>query len=165
MHSANYLDGVWGQCGVHRDFDKGPHAPIPETSTASTFAEKLQVDLLFPGDFIANFTKYAHFPSTPILTPGRWKNPQEVRDAFCYALIGVFGRPKSVQNVEGGQWENEVWADECSARRIKLRRHGVGAYARILGSRGELARGIRNRAVAAGRLFGVADFGGNSGAP
>ena len=58
-----------------------------------------------------------------------------------------FGPPKCLQMDGGGEWENEVWADYCTERRIKLLFQGVGAHPWLLERRNGLARGIYNRLV------------------
>ena len=45
----------------------------------------------------------------------------------------------------GGEWENELWAELRSGRRIKLLFQGVGAHRWLLERRNGLARGIYNR--------------------
>ena len=50
---------------------------------------------------------------------------------------------------EGGEWENEVWMDLWSERRIKLRFQAAGARPWILERRDGLARGVNYRLVAA----------------
>ena len=94
------------------------------------------------------FSKYS------ILTPVRSKNPLEVWDAFVACWIGIFGPPKAIQMDEGGEWKNEVWADFCTGRRIKLFSQGAGARPWILERRNGLARGIYNRMMADGRFSG-----------
>ena len=64
------------------------------------------------------------------------------------------GSPKCIQVGEGGEWGNEVRADLCSERRIKLPFRGTGAHPWILERRGGIARGIKNRLVAGGRFSG-----------
>ena len=56
--------------------------------------------------------------------------------------VGVFRQPNGIQMDEGGEWENKVWADLRSDRRIKLQFRGVGARPLILERRNELAGAI-----------------------
>ena len=135
----NYVDGVLGRCGVCRASDKAPHLPIPGTSTVLTFNGNLQVDLFLPGDLKA-LRPMDLYPTHSLSMPARPKNPQEVRDSFRSARVGVFRQPKSVQTGEGGDWKNDVWADLCSGRRTKLQFHEVGARPRILERRNCLSR-------------------------
>ena len=53
---------------------------------------------------------------------------------------------------EGGEWQNEVRADYCSERRIKLLFQGVGAHPWLLERRYGLARGIYKRLAEDDRL-------------
>ena len=55
---------------------------------------------------------------------------------------------------DGGEWENEVWADHYSERRIKLRFQEVRARPWILERRSGLARGIYYRLVSDDRFPG-----------
>ena len=131
MQLANYLGDVLEQRDLRRSFDAAPRAPVRGTSTVSMFDEKLQADLLCLGDLIALrvmgvFSKYS------LLIPARSKGPQEVRDSFYGAWIGVLGRPKCTQMYEGGEREDEAWADLCSDRTIKLQFQGVRAPPWIL---------------------------------
>ena len=48
---------------------------------------------------------------------------------------------------EGGERENEVWADYCSERRTELFFQGVGAHPWLLERQNGLARGIYNRLI------------------
>ena len=48
---------------------------------------------------------------------------------------------------EGGEWENELWADLRTERRVKVQFQGVGAHPWKLERRHGLARGIYNRLV------------------
>ena len=84
---------------------------------------------------------------------------RRVRGALRSARIGVSGQPKCIQTNEGGAWQNEVWADPCSERRVKLQIQGAGARSWNLGRRNVLARCIYYRPVADDR------FPGNQGAP
>ena len=145
-HLVAHVDSVLENCEVCRAFDKAPHLPIAGTSSVSCFNERVQVDLLFLDDIIAAramdvFSKYS------LLHRVKSKNPQEVRDVFCAGWLGTFGPPKCLQMDEGGERKNEVWADYCTERRIKLLFQGVGAHPWLLGRRNGLARGIYNRLV------------------
>ena len=77
------------------------------------------MDLLFLDDIIA-FHIIDVFSKYSILTRVRPKNPQEVWGAFLASWGGVFGTPKSLHLDEGGEWENDLWRDQCVGRRIKL---------------------------------------------
>ena len=104
------------------------------------------MDLLFLDDIIAAhamdvFSKYS------LLHQVKSKNPQEAWDVFCAGWSGTFGPPKSLQMDEGGEWENEVRADYCSERRIKLFFQGVGEHPCLWERRNGLARGIYNRLI------------------
>ena len=106
--------------------------------------ERMRKKSLFLSDIIALrimgvFSKYS------MLTRARYKNPQEVWDAFHFSWVGVFGTPKSSHLGEGGEWESELWRDLCVERRITLVFQGVGAHPWILERRNGLARGIYNR--------------------
>ena len=148
-----HVEEVVNQCDVCKAFDKAPHTPIAGTSAVAMFNEKLQVDLLFLDDLIALHIM-AVFPKYSILTLVRSKNPLEVWDAFVACWIGIFGPPKAIQMDEGGEWKNEVWADFCADRRIKLFFQGVGVHPWILERRNGLARGIYKRMMADGRFSG-----------
>ena len=84
---------------------------------------------------------------------------RRVWGALRIARIGVFGQPKCIRTYDGGEWQNEVWADPCSERRVKLQIQGAGARSWILERRNGLARCIYYRPVADDR------FPGNQGAP
>ena len=142
-HLSASLDEVLAQCEVCQAVDKAPHAPAAGTSTAATFDEKLEADLLFPDDIIALHGTDV-IPKYSLSIPARTQNPQEVRGAFCSPAIGVFGPPMSIQMDEGGEWENELLAALRCERRIKLYL-GVGEHAWILERRNGIARGICSR--------------------
>ena len=93
MHLVNYEDEVLEHCEARRAFEKAPHELSVGPSTASTPSEKLQVDSTFSDDAIAlRATDVCSKRSLLIrVSP---ENPQEVRDAFYNAWIGVFGQPK-----------------------------------------------------------------------
>ena len=118
-HSVNHVDDVLGNCDVCRAFAGAPHVPIAGTSAVSMCNEEVQVDLLFLGDVVVAhamdvFSKYS------LLHPVQSENPQEVRGVFCAGWLPTFGRPKCIRMDEGGEWENEIWADFCAERRIKM---------------------------------------------
>ena len=76
-HLANNVDEVSGQCEVCRTFDKAPHVPIADTSTASMFNEKAQVDL--PSvDGIVVLRAVDMRPTFSPLLPVQSEYPQEV---------------------------------------------------------------------------------------
>ena len=107
MNVATTADEVLGQCKVRRAFDKAPHAPIAGTPTASVSNEKLQADLLFPGDLIALramdvFSKYS------LLIPVRSEGPPEVWDFISDSRIGVSGQPQSIRTDEGEEGQNKL---------------------------------------------------------
>ena len=60
---------------------------------------------------------------------------------------------------EGGEWKNEIWADSCVERRIKLQFQGVGARLLLLERRNGLARGNYNRLIEDDRFSQLADSG------
>ena len=109
-HLVAHVDGVLENCEVCRAFDEAPHPQIAGTSYVSCFNEKVQMDLLILDDVIVVhamdvFSKYSLFYRV------KSKNPQDVWDVFCASWLGTFGPPKCLQMDEGGEWENEVWAD------------------------------------------------------
>ena len=57
---------------------------------------------------------------------------RRVWGALRSARIGVSGQPECIQTNEGGAWQNEVWADPCSERRVKFQIQGAGARSWIL---------------------------------
>ena len=54
---------------------------------------------------------------------------------------------------ECGEWKNELWADFCAGRRIKLQFQRVGAHPWLLERRDGPARGIYNRLIGDDRLL------------
>ena len=69
-------DDVVRGCEICRAFDVAPAIPVAGTSAASSFNERVQVDLLFLGDLIALhvldlFSRYS------LLAPVRAENPEE----------------------------------------------------------------------------------------
>ena len=97
------------------------------------------------------------FPKSSPPIPVRSRNPPEVWGAACGTQMGVSGQLESIQTNEGGEWGNEVWADLCSERRIKLQSQVAGLHPWILERRNGLARGFLS--PSRGRsLFGESDF-------
>ena len=95
-------------------------------------------------------------PRAPSLSiPVRAKNPRNVLDAFFTSRIDIFGHPRRLQRDGGGERGNEVLTDPSSGRRIKLQFQGVGARNSFPECRNGLKRGIRNRPVSRGRLWGM----------
>ena len=90
-------------------------------------------------------------PKDSLLTPARAKNPQGTWGAFSNLRMGISGAPKCSQMDEGGEKKNEVWADSCPERRIKLLFPGAGARPGILDCRNGVARGIYHRLTAGDR--------------
>ena len=70
-------------------------------SPASMFTDKVLAGFLFLGGTIALQTMYV-LSAHRLLIPVRSGNHPEVRDAFCGARTGVFGRRKCIQMDEGG---------------------------------------------------------------
>ena len=82
-----------------------------------------------------------------LVLPVQSKNPREVWDVFCVGWLGASGLSKCIHTDEGGEWGNEVWADLCAGRQIKLQFQGVGAHPWSLERRTGFARGISNRLI------------------
>ena len=151
-HSANFADEVSENCDVCRALDKAPHVPNAGTSAVPMFNEKAQVDLPFLGDLVAlramdMFSKYS------LLLPVQPKNPREAWGVFCGGRLGASGPRMRIQMDEGGEWENEVWADLRAERRIKLQFQGVGDHPLLWEGCKAPARGICNRFVEDGRFM------------
>ena len=91
------------------------------------------------------------FPKNSLLLLVQAKNHHEVWDVFFSGWLGIFGPPTSYEMDEGG-WKNEVWADLCAERRIKLQFQGVGELQLELESRNGIARGIHTRLIEDGRF-------------
>ena len=127
--------------------------PIDGTSTVAMFNEKLQAGVSFLGDNIAlramdAVSKYS------VLIPARSKIPQKVRDTSRKSGIEVFGPPQCSLMDEGGEWENDAWAELRSDRRINSFLRRVGARPWILGRRNGHARGIYDRLMGDDRFSG-----------
>ena len=153
MHLADFADEVFERCEVCRTAAKAPHVPIVGTSAAPTFNGNLQVDLLSLDDVVA-----LHASDVSRSTLSGSLRAREILAMFGMLLallgLGLSGSPKSIQINDGGVWRNEVRTDLCSARRIKVRYHGVGARPWILDRRNGLARGILPRVVSHDRFSG-----------
>ena len=136
MYLLACADEVTEQCEVRRSSDKAPHVPAAGASAVSMLSEKLQVAVLLPG---ARWM----FPLLPPVDTREVEEPP-----------GSLGRPPGIQIDERAERKNEVRTDLRSDRRIKLQVHGAGAHPWILERRSGLARGVYNRLVADGRVFG-----------
>ena len=87
-HSPNsFLE----HCATCRASDKVPNVLVVATSTAPMFNGKVQVGLLFLDGYVSQVL-ITH-PSTA----------QETSRG-----LGMFGRPKSIHEDEGGGWKNEI---------------------------------------------------------
>ena len=122
LHLLQHVHEVLGHCDVRRAFGRAPHVLTAGTSAISIFNEKLQLDLLFWGEIVP-----LHSENSELLIPAHSENPKEVWGAFATLRSGIFGPSKCIRMDEGGEWKNEVWADFCSGRQIKLLFQGVGA--------------------------------------
>ena len=140
-------------CEVRRASDRAPHGPTAGTPTVSTVYEKLQIDLLFLGDMVALRVMDVSSKFS-FLTPVRSESLQKASGALSSLRIGIFRLPKSIRMDEGEELQNDVWADFCSGRRIKLFLQWVGARPWILECRNGLARGLLLRLFADGRYTG-----------
>ena len=118
-HLITCADEILAQCEVCQAFDKAPRSPAAGTSITATSNEKLPADLLFLRDIIALHVMDVFAKYSPLI-PFRTTYSQEVWDAFCRSWIAVFGPFMGIQVDEGGEWQNELWPELRSERRIKL---------------------------------------------
>ena len=77
-----------------------------------------------------------------LLISVRSKNPQEVWGVFGGLRVAIFGRLRCIKMDEWVEWGNEIRADPCSGRRIKLQFQGAGAHPRLLERRNGVASGF-----------------------
>ena len=117
FHSLRHVDEVLGLCEVCRAFGRILLLPLAVPATVSMFNENSQVGLSFPA---------------------RSKNPREVWDVCSSSRIGILEPPMCIRMDEGDERQSEIWADFCSAPRIRPLCRGVGAQPRILERRDDL---------------------------
>ena len=107
-------------------------------STVAMFNEKQEITLLFLGDNILSRVMNL-FSNLSSLHPVLSKNP----GAFSPVCgFGSLGHRRVSKWTNGGQWEDDGWADHCLERRIELLFRGAGVHPWILDRRNGRARGI-----------------------
>ena len=107
---VNFADDVLEHCDVRNACGKAPHLPIAGPSTVLMFNEMVKADLLLLDNQIA-LRAIDMFREYPLPLPVQPENPQEVSDVSCGGWLGALGPPKCLPMDEGGEWENELWAD------------------------------------------------------
>ena len=140
--ALNVMGSVVDECDVGpAAAGKAPRLPAAGALLVSALSEKVQVGFLFPGNLIALhatdlFSRYAMRVSASL------GNPLDVWGAFVASWINVSGKPRCLQSVTGGGWENDVWAHLRSGRDIRLQSQGRGALPWKLERREGLAHSV-----------------------
>ena len=110
----NFADKVARQREVCQASDKAPCIPVAGTPSSAT-NQKLQVDLLIPGN-IAALRAMDVYPEFPHSSRVFSRNPLDVRGAFAGSWVSNPGRPRTIRMDTSGARENENWADPYAAQ-------------------------------------------------
>ena len=124
LEVVDYVGGQYDGCVA---FEKAPHFPVAGTSSVPAFYEKVQAALFFPDNLTAlrALDLFSGYSASLSVSP---KNPLDVWGACASSRITVFGKPGRLRVGSGGEWGDEVLADLCSERNIRLQLQGkVGA--------------------------------------
>ena len=113
------------QCEVCWAFGKAHRLAVAGASSVSSFCGKLQGDLLFLGDVVA---LRAMDVRTTVPLPAR------VRPESPHGSSGtVLGQPPTKRMRAGGEARNEIRADLCAERIIRLHLQGEGVHPLFFG--------------------------------